>query len=115
MLHLPVIELVYYKEENGRAPFTELITALRDKRAQARILTRLRQVEAGNLGDSKSVGEGIIELRVDVGAGYRVYAARSGKSLVILLCGGDKSTQQKDIKRAKELWADWRSGRNEKS
>jgi putative addiction module killer protein len=110
-----VIELVLYKQVDGRCPFNDWISSLRDKRAQARIMARLRQVEAGNLGDSKSVGEGVIELRVDVGAGYRVYSAKSGTRLVILLCGGDKSSQHKDIQRAKEFWADWRSGGNEKS
>ena len=110
-----MIELVLYKHNDGRCTFNDWICSLRDKRAQARILARLRQVEAGNLGDSRSVGEGVIELRVDVGAGYRVYSARSGQTLVILLCGGDKSTQHKDIQRAKEFWADWRSGRNENS
>lgn len=63
---------------------------------------------AGNFGDCKPVGEGISELRVDIGTGYRVYYGQHGRVLVILLCGGDKSSQQTDIKRAKEYWANWK-------
>ncbi len=84
------------------------MNGLRDKLAQARIRIRLRQVQAGNFGDSEPVGEGVIELRVHVGAGYRVYCGRHGKTVVLLLCGGDKSSQVADIKRAKELWSEWK-------
>jgi putative addiction module killer protein len=84
------------------------LNGLRDKLAQARIRIRLRQVQAGNFGDSEPVGEGVIELRVHVGAGYRVYCGRHGKTVVLLLCGGDKSSQVADIKRAKELWSEWK-------
>ena len=103
-----VIELVHYREENGRHPFREWMETLRDALAKARINARLRQVESGNIGDSKPVGEGVTELRIDVGAGYRVYCGRHGQHWVILLCGGDKSSQAKDIARAKEFWADWK-------
>jgi putative addiction module killer protein len=103
-----VIELVYYRDENGRSPFIEWITALRDKMAKARIAARLRQIESGNLGDAKPVGEGVTELRIDVGAGYRVYCRRHGQHWVILLCGGDKDSQTKDIARAQALWEDWK-------
>jgi putative addiction module killer protein len=103
-----VIELDYYRDENGRSPFIEWITELRDKRAKARIATRLRQVESGNLGDAKPVGGGLTELRIDVGAGYRVYCRRHGEFWLILLCGGDKDSQTKDIARAKKLWVDWK-------
>lgn len=81
---------------------------MRDKLAQARIRVRLRHLQAGNFGDCESVGEGVIELRVHIGAGYRVYCGRHGKAVVILLCGGDKSSQAADIKRAKELWSEWK-------
>jgi putative addiction module killer protein len=103
-----VFELLYYQEANGRRPLIDWMVGLRDKRAKARIASRLRQVEAGNLGDSKPVGEGVIELRVDVGAGYRVYCGRHGQRWIILLCGGDKDSQTKDIARAKTLWEDWK-------
>lgn len=103
-----MIELLRYQREDGREPFSEWINALRDKVAQARIRVRLRQLQSGNWGDSESVGEGVIELRVHVGAGYRIYCGRHGKALVLLLCGGDKGSQSSDIKRAKELWAEWK-------
>ena len=108
MLHLSVIELVYYKEENGCSPFIDWMTALRDKVAKARIAARLRQVQSGNFGDFKPAGEGVMELRIHVGAGYRVYCGRHGQSWVILLCGGDKSRQSKDIAKAKALWEEWK-------
>jgi putative addiction module killer protein len=105
-----VIELVLYTKDDGRCPFTDWHSGLRDKMAQARILIRLRQVEAGNFGDYASVGEGVLELRVHIGAGYRIYCARSGASLVVLLCGGDKSSQSRDIQGAREFWAKWKEG-----
>lgn len=98
-----MFEIVYYVREDGRSPFQEWMERLRDKLAKSRIVQRLRRVEDGNLGDVKPVGEGILELRIDVGAGYRVYCGRYGETWIILLCGGDKATQQKDIARAKEL------------
>lgn len=73
---------------------------LRDRMAKTRILLRIRRVSLGNIGDVKSVGEGVSELRIDYGAGYRVYFIQRGKTLVVLLAGGDKRTQTKDIQRA---------------
>ena len=83
---------------------------LKDRRARARILVRLNRVRLGNFGDSKSVGDGVFELRMSFGPGYRLYFGREGEAMVLLLCGGDKSTQSKDIARAKDYWADYRSG-----
>ncbi len=103
-----MIELLRYQRSDGREPFTEWLASIRDRIAQARIRMRLRQVQAGNFGDSEPVGEGVIELRIHVGAGYRVYCARYGKSVVLLLCGGDKSSQASDIKQAKILWLEWK-------
>jgi putative addiction module killer protein len=103
-----MMQLLRYQHEDGREPFSEWLNGLRDKMAQARIRIRLRQVEAGNLGDSAPAGEGVIELRIHVGAGYRVYCGRHGKTVVLLLCGGDKASQARDIKQAKELWAQWK-------
>jgi len=103
-----MIELRRYQHEDGREPITEWLAAMRDKAAQARIRVRLRQVQAGNFGDSEPVGEGVIELRIHIGPGYRVYCARHGKSIVLLLSGGPKSTQVADIRRAKELWSEWK-------
>ena len=103
-----MIDLLRYQREDGREPFTDWLSGVRDKIAAARIRVRLRQVEAGNFGDSEAVGDGVIELRVHVGAGYRVYCGRHGKTVVILLCGSDKNTQSRDIKRARDLWAEWK-------
>ena len=103
-----MIELFRYQRDDGREPFTEWLNAMRDKVAQARIRVRLRQVQAGNLGDCEPVGDGVTELRVHVGAGYRVYCGQHGKSVVILLCGGDKRSQSADIKQAKALWIEWK-------
>lgn len=103
-----MIEVFRYQREGGKEPFTEWLNGLRDKIAQARIRVRLRQLQAGSFGDNEPVGEGVIELRVHVGAGYRVYCGRHGKVVVLLLCGGDKSSQKTDIKRAKELWTEWK-------
>jgi putative addiction module killer protein len=92
----------------GRYPFSEWLSGLRDKMAKTRIDLRLHQIESGNLGDAKPVGEGVIELRIHVGAGYRVYCGRRGQTWIILLCGGDKNSQSKDIARARALWEDWK-------
>lgn len=85
--------------------FTKWLRGLRDATASARIVTRIRRLAAGNAGDVKSVGAGVSELRVDYGPGYRVYFAQRGARIVILLCGGDKRTQERDIAKAKELAA----------
>lgn len=97
-------ELREYLTETGRNPFREWLHSLRDQQARARIRVRLNRVRLGNLGDCKSLGEGVLELRMDFGPGYRVCLAQAGEVLVILLCGGDKRTQARDIKTAKEYW-----------
>lgn len=83
--------------------FQHWLDALKDRRAQARIVARLRQAEGGNLGDWKSLGHEISEMRVDVGAGYRVYFTRRNDVLIIVLAGGAKSSQSRDIKRAQKI------------
>lgn len=83
--------------------FAKWLVGLRDARGKARIVARLDSARLGNLGDTRSVGAGVSEMRVDVGAGYRVYFTRRQHVVIILLCGGDKSTQSKDIARAKAL------------
>jgi putative addiction module killer protein len=102
------MELFRYQRADGGEPFTEWLSGLRDKAAEARIRVRLLRVEAGNFGDCEPVGDGVTELRIHVGAGYRVYLGRHGKSWVILLCGGDKGSQAADIKRAKDYWSEWK-------
>jgi putative addiction module killer protein len=83
--------------------FARWLDGLRDVRARARVLVRIERVVAGNFGDSKTVGQGVSELRIDYGPGYRVYFTRQGQWIVILLAGGDKSTQASDIKTAIRL------------
>jgi putative addiction module killer protein len=90
--------------EQGKAPFEEWFTSLRDPKTRQRILTRLDRLREGNFGDCKSVGGGISELRLMFGSGYRIYFGRSGDTLVVLVGGGDKATQNKDIKEAILLW-----------
>ena len=103
-----MIELLRYQAEDKTEPVTEWLNSLRDKQAQARLRVRLRRLEAGNFGDCDTVGEGVFELREQVGAGYRIYLGRHGQKLVILLCGGDKKSQAADIKTAKRFWAIWK-------
>lgn len=83
--------------------FAKWIDSLNDIRARARIQARIERLAAGNPGDVKAVGEGVSELRIDYGPGYRVYYKKHGQKLIILLAGGDKSTQAKDIKTALRL------------
>jgi putative addiction module killer protein len=83
--------------------FDEWVRGLTDRKAKARILARLEAVKLGSLGDVKSVGGGVREFRIHVGPGYRVYFAQSGKVVLLLLCGGDKSTQVRDIAKALRL------------
>ena len=84
------------------------LAGLRDDRARARIQARILRLSLGNPGDVKPVGEGISEMRIDHGPGYRVYFWQRGQVLILLLCGGDKSTQDKDIKAAKAIAARWK-------
>ena len=88
--------------------FTRWVEGLRDTRAVARIQARLRNVALGNFGDVRSVGEGISEMRIHYGPGYRLYFLRRGETVVILLCGGDKDSQQRDIELAKRIAGQWR-------
>lgn len=89
--------------------FAEWLDDLRDRQARARIIKRIEKVEnEGHFGDFAPVGEGVFELRCDFGPGYRVYYITEGSAVVILLCGGDKSSQQRDIAAAKKIAADWK-------
>lgn len=90
------------------ATFDSWFDGLRDTTAKARIAVRIRRLSLGNPGDVKPVGEGISEMRISYGPGYRVYFANRGGFIIILLCGGDKSTQSKDISNAKAIAAEWK-------
>jgi putative addiction module killer protein len=103
-----MMEVRRYQRLDGEVPMTAWLAGLRDARARAKLEIRFRRVSLGIFGDIKPVGEGVLELREDIGPGYRVYLGRHGTTLVILLCGGDKRKQEADIKRAKEYWLDWK-------
>lgn len=85
--------------------FANWFTGLRDRKAQSKIAGRIARIELGLMGDVKSLGDGVSEVRIDFGPGYRLYFTRRGEQLIILLVGGDKSSQQRDIAKAKELAA----------
>lgn len=93
-----------YETNDGKSPFKTWLRSLRDQRAKQAVRARIARVRLGNLGDSRPVGEGVIELRIHHGPGYRVYLGRDGEELVILLVGGDKSSQDRDISSAKAYW-----------
>ena len=105
---MAVYQLRYYQTADARQPFAEWMTGLHDRQARNRIAARLARVALGNLGDVESVGGGVMELRIDWGPGYRVYFAQAGQMIVLLLCGGDKRTQQRDIARAKTYFEDFK-------
>jgi len=96
--------LEYFLEDDGSAPFVDWFSTLRDRNAHARISARLNRVKLGNFGVVKALGNGVMELKIDYGPGYRIYYAMNDKTVVLLLIGGDKSTQNQDVKIAKSYW-----------
>ena len=94
--------------QNGLVPFDECFDSLRDKRMQVAVDSRLARVRPGNFGDCKSVGGGVFELRIALGPGLRIYYGLQGRQAVILLGGGDKGSQPRDIRRAQQLWQQFR-------
>lgn len=98
----------HYRTPEGRDIFQGWLDGLRDQRGKARILARIDRLEAGNLGDCEPVGEGVLELRIHFGPGYRVYVARAGEVLMLLLCGGDKGSQAADIEKAKQCLIEYK-------
>ena len=98
----------YFVTDDGRGLFFEWFNRLKDARGQVAIVRRIDRVEDGNFGDHSYVGQGVWELRIHFGPGYRVYYGEDGHFLVILLCGGDKHSQNKDIRKAQELWQVYR-------
>lgn len=103
-----MIELRTYVTADGRAPFDEWMEELRDVQARARIRARLVRVQLGNFGDFRPLREGVQEMRIDHGPGYRVYLSRQGPIVVLLLCGSDKGGQAAAIKQAVAYLNDWR-------
>ena len=112
----PVLEKEIKKLElqSGLVPFDEWFDSLRDRKMQAAIDTRLARVRAGNFGDYKSVGGGVFELRIALGPGLRVYYGLHGRQVVVLLGGGDKGRQSRDIRRAQQLWKEFVKHASEK-
>ena len=103
-----MIEIRHYVSRTGRDVFDDWLTQLADARAQAKIATRINRLAAGNFGDCKFLRQGLFELRIDSGPGYRVYYAMIGRECVLLLCGGDKRRQSSDIERASEFFKDYK-------
>lgn len=103
------MDVQLYVTEDEKKPFVIWIKKLKDKDACGRINARIARLRLGNFGDCKALGNGLWELRIDVGPGYRVYYGRAGEQLVLLLCGGDKRTQDADIATAKKHWVDYKS------
>ena len=103
-----MIEVRRYVSRSGRDLFDDWLSALADRRTQAKIASRVNRLAAGNFGDSKSLGRGLWELRVDWGPGYRVYYAMIGTACVLLLCGGAKRAQPSDIERARAYLQDYK-------
>jgi putative addiction module killer protein len=100
-------QIEIYVGRDNKAPFEAWLRKLKDRDARARIQARIARLRLGNPGDCKSAGGGVYELRVDYGPGYRVYFAQVGSTIILLLCGGDKRTQQPDIKKARQYLEDF--------
>ena len=108
---MPVVqprELEIYRTPNGQEPFTQWFELIPDLKTRTRIQARIDRVESGNFSNCDSVGGGVFELRCHFGPGYRVYFGQVGNTIVLLLCGGDKSSQGRDIKRAKAYWQEYK-------
>ncbi len=103
-----MIEVRTYQNGEGGKPYDDWLENLTDNKAKARIVVRINRLAAGNFGDFKPLRDGVQELRVDVGPGYRVYLSKQGPVLVLLLCGGDKGDQSRDIERAIAYLKDWK-------
>ena len=103
-----MFQVLTYVDDEGCKPYADWLAKLADRHARARVLVRVSRMVAGNFGDCKHVSDGVWELRIDWGPGYRVYYAQSGNHLVLLLTGGDKRKQQADIDAAVGYWNDWK-------
>lgn len=105
---IEVFQIEIYQDKQGKRPFIEWLESLKDVKARAKIKVRLARVRLGNLGDWKTVNDGVFELRIDEGLGYRIYFTQDPNRKIILL-GGSKKTQSRDINRAKQYAKDYRS------
>lgn len=103
------MEIVLFVKDDGReCPFEHWLDNLKDITVRGRIHARLNRLRLGNFGDARSLGRGLWELRLDFGPGYRIYFGRQNKQVVVLLCAGNKSTQQRDIELARTYWKNYR-------
>jgi putative addiction module killer protein len=100
-------ELSEYLTSDGSNPFRKWLLSFKDRQTRARIRVRLNRIRLGNFGDCRSVGDGVHELRIPMGPGYRIYFGRVGQVVTILLCGGGKRSQESDIRTAKRFWRDY--------
>lgn len=105
-------EILKYLTEKGKEPYSEWINSFKDKTIKARISKRILSIGDGNFGDHKYLSDGVYELRCHFGSGYRIYYGKDGDKIILLLCGGDKSTQVKDVIKAKEYWQDYLEDKN---
>lgn len=101
--------VIVYQDARGKEPFTEWLHNLRDQKGRRFILRRVGRLEQGLLGDCRPIGDGISELRIFFGPGYRIYFGEEAGCIVVLLCGGDKSSQERDIQAAKAYWKEYRN------
>ncbi len=106
-----MFEIKYYQRSNGKQPFIDWLEGLRGR---AIIRTRIDRLKLGDMGRCRSVGGEVMELKIDFGPGYRCYFGKIGKTVVLLLCGGDKGSQERGIERAKLFFQEYRSEHNEK-
>jgi len=104
-----VWQVFYFVSEQGEIPFADWLTGIKDPITRKRILSRIRRLENGNFGDCKFLEKGVSELRLFFGPGYRVYFGKDEEKIVVLLCGGDKTTQDQDIKTAQTFWQEYLS------
>ena len=103
------IEIELYKTTSGQCPFDDWFKNIQEMHTRAKILTRLDRLKLGNFGDCKSLGDRIAELRIYYGPGIRIYYSKIGRKVILLLCGGDKSSQAKDINKAKKYLKEYQS------
>jgi len=108
-------KVIVYQDENGREPFTDWLNDLRDQKGRRAVLKRIGRLEHGLYGDCEPVGEGVSELRIFLGPGYRVYFDEAGGHIVVLLCGGNKGSQTRDIRAAKACWKEFQAHGRETS
>lgn len=104
-----IYTLQIYVTKHGKLPFVDWLESLEDKMVRYRIKERLDRVALGNIGDYKYIAEGVLELRLDFGSGYRIYFGKEKNNLILLLCGGNKQSQKQDIKKAVYYWKDYLS------